>query len=99
MRRPCFFDDQGRLLAYVVGDAVFGPIRTVNGAQTTALKVGATVVARAEDVDGLRWVVDTGKVKIVDANLVRRVSLGDNGRQFVASTIKIIDTGWNELYD
>jgi hypothetical protein len=91
MSKYGFFDAHDTLLATVEGEASFGPInRGPGGGRTMAMKVDGVIVARAEDVDGLRWVVESARVTVVSLLALGRTTLGDNGRSFAASHIKAI---------
>ena len=86
-----FYDHQGMLLASLAGALSIGPIHRPNGAPTMVIKANGLIVARAEDVDGLRWVVERARVNVRDQIRVDRASLGDSRHSFAASTLEVFD--------
>lgn len=91
MAKLGFLDTNKKLMAYVEGDnATFGSVYR-DGVPDMALKMDGVLVARAEDIDGLRWAVERAQVTVVDAAAVERATLGDNGRHFAASIIQSLN--------
>lgn len=91
MSKIGFFDPYANLMATTEGECRVAPVYAPGTGPTMALDVDGVIVARAEDVDGLRWVVEAGMVKIVNRELVRRATLGDSAIVFAASAIKTLD--------
>lgn len=85
-----FFDSNYTMLARMKGEKVlFAPIHRPNAEQTTALKVDGVIVARMEDVAGLRWAVEAKLVEILEPELVHKNELTYKGKQFAAHHIGV----------
>lgn len=91
MSKIGFFDHHGNLMATTEGEASFAPLHRGTASPTMVLKMDSIIVAREEDIDGLRWVVETKLVKIVERSLVERASLAGIAPPFCASSIKTLD--------
>jgi hypothetical protein len=92
MAKLGFLDSDKKLMAYVDGDnGFFSPVAVRGGGQTMAFTMDDVIIARAEDVDGLRWVVERKLVTVVDRAAVERATLGDDGAPFAASFVQSLN--------